>query len=47
MNNRTISYNCGKVQGGSSSINGMVWVHGCNKDYEDWGQPLWSPSIVK
>ena len=33
----------GKVLGGSSSINAMVWIRGHRQDYEDWGQnnPGW------
>lgn len=35
----------GKVLGGSSSINAMVWVRGHAKDFDDWaarGNPGWS-----
>jgi len=28
----------GKILGGSSSINAMVWIRGHPSDYEDWGQ---------
>jgi choline dehydrogenase len=33
----------GKLLGGSSSINAMVWIRGHKTDYEDWGQiaPGW------
>ncbi len=33
----------GKLLGGSSSINAMVWIRGHREDYEDWGQiaPGW------
>lgn len=30
------SFACGKVQGGSSSVNGMVWVRGNPADYDGW-----------
>jgi choline dehydrogenase len=38
------SYSSGKVMGGSSSINGMVWVHGNKGDFDGWaaaGCPGW------
>jgi choline dehydrogenase len=31
----------GRVLGGSSSINGMIYVRGCPADYDEWDQPGW------
>src|SRR5690625_5198566 len=36
MHNRRIAQPRGKVLGGSSSINGMIWIHGNKGDYEKW-----------
>ncbi len=38
MKNRRIAQPRGKVLGGSSSINGMIWIRGNQKDYEKWGK---------
>ncbi|MBZ4422467.1 GMC family oxidoreductase [Myxococcus sp. RHSTA-1-4] len=41
---RPQSYSCGKMVGGTSSINGMVWVHGNKGDFDGWaaaGCPGW------
>jgi choline dehydrogenase len=37
-NNRTIPVPRGKLLGGSSSINGLVWVRGQPLDYDTWAQ---------
>ena len=36
MNNRRIFHGRGKVLGGSSSINGMIYIRGNPLDYENW-----------
>jgi choline dehydrogenase len=38
MNNRSIRYPRGKTLGGSSSINGLLWVRGQKEDYDIWRQ---------
>ena len=45
MNNRRIFQPRGKVLGGSSSINGLVYLRGQREDYDLWrqlGNPGWS-----
>ncbi len=36
LNFRTVSMHTGKVAGGGSSINGMLWARGHENDYNDW-----------
>src|SRR3954452_13697236 len=38
VNNRAILYPRGRVVGGSSSINGMIYVRGQPEDFDHWGQ---------
>jgi choline dehydrogenase len=38
MNNRSINYPRGKVLGGSSSINGLLYIRGQEQDYDIWRQ---------
>ena len=45
MNNRRIYWPRGWVVGGSSTVNGMLWVHGTPREYDLWaedGCPGWS-----
>ncbi|WP_310389009.1 GMC family oxidoreductase [Roseateles sp.] len=45
LNGRSLRYPRGKVLGGSSSINGMIYMRGQSRDYEHWaaltGDPGW------
>jgi choline dehydrogenase len=38
LNNRKLFWPRGKVLGGSSSVNAMVYVRGCHSDYDNWRQ---------
>ncbi len=38
LNGRTLKWPRGKVLGGSSSINGLLYVRGQREDYDDWAQ---------
>jgi choline dehydrogenase len=51
LNERVTKWPGGKVLGGSSSINGMIYLRGQREDYEDWdrllgGTGLWSYAAV-
>jgi choline dehydrogenase len=39
---RRIALPRGKVLGGSSSVNAMVYIRGNHRDYDDWDVPGWS-----
>jgi choline dehydrogenase len=41
LNGRRIFTPRGKVLGGSSSINGLVYIRGQREDYDGWGVPGW------
>ncbi len=38
LNNRKLFWPRGKVLGGSSSVNAMVYIRGCHSDYDTWRQ---------
>lgn len=38
MNNRRVYHSRGKILGGSSSINGMIFIRGNPQDYEKWAK---------
>ena len=38
LNNRSIRYPRGKTLGGSSSINGLLWIRGQSSDFDNWRQ---------
>jgi choline dehydrogenase len=50
LNGRRLRYPRGKVMGGCSSINGMIYMRGQARDYDGWaaatGEPEWSWSNV-
>ena len=50
LSDRTVHWPRGKVVGGSSAINGMVWVRGAPEDFDRWaaeiGDPAWSWTAV-
>lgn len=50
LNNRTLTQLMGRVLGGGSSINTMVWAHGHQADFDGWaaetGDPRWGHANV-
>ncbi len=42
LNGRSLPYPRGKVLGGCSAINGMIYMRGQRQDYDGWGLPGWS-----
>jgi len=46
LNGRTPPFPMGKVLGGGSSVNGLVWARGHKSDFDGWaeltGEPAWS-----
>jgi choline dehydrogenase len=38
MNGRVNRWAAGKVLGGGSSVNGMIWVRGAAEDYDEWAK---------
>jgi choline dehydrogenase len=49
MNDRVIPQTRGKVVGGSSSVNGLLWVRGNRANYDSWaaeGNPGWDADSV-
>jgi choline dehydrogenase len=50
LRGRTVYWPRGKVLGGSSSLNAMMWVRGFAADYDRWGElagPEWSWSAMR
>ncbi|MGA1206204.1 MAG: choline dehydrogenase [Gammaproteobacteria bacterium] len=46
LHHRSLPYPRGRVLGGSSSINGMIYMRGQRQDYDNWGLPEWSWDAV-
>lgn len=47
LNGRSLPYPRGKVLGGCSAINGMIYMRGQAQDYTDWNLPGWSwPAVL-
>jgi choline dehydrogenase len=39
---RAMAWHAGKMPGGGSSINGMVYIRGLKRDYDEWDCPGWN-----
>ena len=46
LNGRTLRYPRGKTLGGCSSINGMIYMRGQARDYDQWAQLTGDDSLV-
>lgn len=46
LDGRQLNYPRGRVLGGSSSINGMIYMRGQRADYDSWGHPDWTWEAV-
>ncbi len=44
LNGRSLRYPRGRVLGGSSSINGMIYMRGQQRDYDGWAEAVADPS---
>ena len=44
LNGRALRYPRGKVLGGSSSINGMIYMRGQSRDYDGWAEAVADPA---
>ena len=44
LNGRRLRYPRGKVLGGSSSINGMIYMRGQSRDYDAWAESMGDPA---
>lgn len=40
LNGRQVAWNAGKLLGGGSSINGMIYIRGDRADYDEWASDL-------
>ncbi|MEK7320806.1 MAG: GMC family oxidoreductase N-terminal domain-containing protein, partial [Pseudomonadota bacterium] len=56
LNDRKIYWPRGRVLGGSSAVNGMIWVHGDSQEYDrwrdehglaDWGSDKFKPYLKR